>query len=108
MKFDVGHIIESSIIEATSGKCIGALNHPSTITRFCHMTGVRSLEFEEICSSIIALLMPKLKKTPCTSQPNDESNEEESEEEGKPNTSTTPIELEELDTKEGTSFKNPL
>ena len=40
MKFDVGHVIESSFVEAENGKRIGGLNHPSTITMLYKIAGV--------------------------------------------------------------------
>ena len=64
MKFDVGQVIESSIIEAANGKCTGGRTHLSTITMFCKIAGVRFSEYEERCLSMLSLLLPKVKKTP--------------------------------------------
>ena len=47
MKFDMGHVIESSIIKATNGKCTGGLTNPSTIIMLYKKAGVQFLEFEE-------------------------------------------------------------
>ena len=41
INFDVEHVIESSIIEATNGKCTGGITHPSTITMLCKIAGVQ-------------------------------------------------------------------
>ena len=40
MKFNVGHVIGSSIIEGENGKCTRGLTHPSTITMLGKIAGV--------------------------------------------------------------------
>ena len=64
MKFDVGHVIESSIIEAANGKCIGGLTHPSGITMLCKIARVKFLQSEERCPSMLPLPSLKVKKIP--------------------------------------------
>ena len=98
--FDVEHIVESSIIKAASGKCIGALTHPSIITRLFQMARVSLTKSEEKCLHIATPHKPKLKKTHLTSQPKDETSDEESEEESAP-------ELEEPDAKEREESSEP-
>ena len=62
IKFDVGHVIDSSVLESTNGRCIRALTHASLVTMICKLAGVRMIESEEQCPPLIPLPLPKTKK----------------------------------------------
>ena len=79
MKFDVGHVIGSSIIEAANEKCTRGLIHPSTITMLGKIVGVQFLESEERCLSMLPLPSLKVKKAPPNSCLVIESDERENE-----------------------------
>ena len=64
-KFNVGHVIESSIIEFENGK---ALLHLSLITRLCLMAEVEMSEFEK-CSLMATLPLLKEKQGSHPSKP---------------------------------------
>ena len=82
MKFYVGHVIETSITKASSVKCTEVLTHPSLITRLFQVVRVRMSESKEKCPPIIALPMPKTKKTLDTQRPNDDIDNKDNDEEG--------------------------
>ena len=46
-QFDIGTVIERGLIKSTHGCCIGALIHPSLLTKLCQSAGVQMLDFEE-------------------------------------------------------------
>ena len=61
IKFNVGHVIESGIIESTQGRCTGALIHPSLITQLCRAIEVPMLESEEKSQNRLPLMLSKAK-----------------------------------------------
>ena len=74
IKFDVGHVIESKIIESTQGRCTRALIHPSLITQLCRIAKVLMIESEEKSHHRLQLPLPKA---------NDEALDDTEDEEGK-------------------------
>ena len=61
IKFDVGFVIESAIIESTQWRCIGALIHPLLIMLLCKLPGVPISESEEKSWHKFLVLFPKKK-----------------------------------------------
>ena len=61
IKFDLGFVIKSSIIEPSQGQCTGVVTHPSLITLLCKMAGVPMSESEEKSPHKLPLPMPKSK-----------------------------------------------
>ena len=59
-KFNVGKIIESSILEFSYGK---AISHPSLITKLCEIARMQIGENEEKCPPMLPLPFPQKKKT---------------------------------------------
>ena len=65
--FNVGMVIENSIIESVYGK---AITHPSLITELCLLAGVEISRDEEKCPPMVPFPFPKKNKavpqSPCT------------------------------------------
>ena len=64
-KFNVGMVIENSIMESVYGK---AITHPSVITELCLLAGVEISRDEEKCPPMVPFPFPKKKKA-CPSKP---------------------------------------
>ena len=47
IRFDLGFVIENSILKALQNRSTGALTHPSLITLLCKLAGVPMSESEE-------------------------------------------------------------
>ena len=59
LKFDLGFVIENSILEVLQNRCTGAHTHPSLITLLCKLAGVPMSESEEKTLPKLPLPMPK-------------------------------------------------
>ena len=58
-KFNVGTIIEQSILEVDLGR---SLTHPSLITSLCREAGVVIVEDEEECPTMVPISFPRLRR----------------------------------------------
>ena len=61
IQFDIGFVIEISILEAISRRCTGALAHPPLITLLWAMEGLNMSDSEEKFPLMLPLPMPKKK-----------------------------------------------
>ena len=58
-KFNVGNIIEQSILEVNLGR---SLTHPSLITSLCREAGIIIEEDEKECSTMVHISFPRPKR----------------------------------------------
>ena len=77
LQFDIGTVIERGLIETTHGRCIGALIHPSLITKLSRSAEVQMLDSEEQVQHRLPIPLPRVK---FGSPDDDETDDDETDE----------------------------